>query len=609
MAAAATIPLLFVLHSRLVSPRPYTVSEIDIEHDYYYNAKLIATGGAVGSSHHPGTPVYYLSSVLLRLSGDDLSRTQRFFDLAYGLVALASAGALAFFCVTVVRGAGLGAASLALGLVLSWPPVMSYWGYYGADSWSLALGLVAVSLFWKDLSSADGSALPGILCGAAAGVGLAVKMTFLPLLLSLLVGKALLTAGRCRRAWKEDGAERPKRLAAVGVFSLGLPVAFAAAYVVATLPILGRLPAVWLHTFQREEVRPPAGAFAASLGSGLADLWRWNPALVLAAGFAVAAFFATGAALLARSLRRGSTGAPVLAPATRGTFDTLAAGAFLGVLVLAFCYTIASSVVVTPGAELGIRLRNTVPSAVVLPLMVLFVDRARRDMLGGELGRRSTALAAGLGILCVLLAWTAIARHRHAFVETRDARAKEVRARLRPPSPLRLAFWTESADDHFGEMSFHFWGNYRYGYDRFDAELLRRYPDFTFLRLRDFSRLEETGERARETARISPERDTRRSSRFGWAGGLFWKTSGWLPRAFPKTMSPYEKQLGLVTGEKAGVRAGAFVFEESQLSELRGRPLSAYGRSLEERFGALPLEKQAIAGQTWLAYGAAELTN
>ena len=304
VAVAASLPLLFVLHSRLVSPRPYTISEIDIEHDYYYNARLIAQGQPLGSSHHPGTPVYYLSSVLLRLSGLELAKTQRFLDIAYGMVALASAGALVFFCLKVLRRGSFGAAVTALGLLLSWPPVMSYWTYYGADSWSLCLGLLAVSFFWIDVSSPDRSVMPGILSGAAAGIGLAVKMTFLPLVLSLLVGKAVLTAGRCGRGWREGSPGRPRRLGTALVSAAALPVAAALSYGLVTLPIIGRLPAVWLQTFQREEVRPPAGAFAASLGAGLVDLWRWNPALVVAAALVVTGYVAGGVALLVHRLRR-----------------------------------------------------------------------------------------------------------------------------------------------------------------------------------------------------------------------------------------------------------------------------------------------------------------
>jgi len=609
-AAAAAVPLLFVLHSRLVSPRPYTVSEIDIEHDYYYNAKLLVQGQPVGSSHHPGTPVYYLSSVLLRLSGSELSQTQQFFSTAYWLVALASAAVLAYFCSTVLRGVGLWAALMAQGLVLAWPPVLSYWSYYGADSWSLCLGLLAVSFFWIDVSSPDRKMTPGILCGAAVGVGLAVKMTFLPLLLSLLLGKAVLTAGRWRRAWRSSPEGRPKRLGALLASSTGFPVACASAYLLSTMPIVGRLPAVWLSTFQREEVRPPSGAFGGSLASGLLDLWQWNPALVLAGWLAIGGWVAVCAALAVRSLlgQRKDPSAPD-SPGN-GNFDYAAAGAFLGVLLLAFSYTIASSVTVTPGAELGIRLRNTAPSALVLPLMVLFVDRARHEVVRDWFGSKSMAILAGLGALSFVLAWTAIARHRQAFVEKRDVRSKQVQAILAPPSqpPHRLAFWTESADDHFGEMSFHFWGNYRYGYDWFDAELLRRYPGFTFLRFRDYARLPRAGAPLPGIpAPAGRESENRPTSRYGWAGDLYWRVSHWLPRAFPKTVSPYQRQLGLVMGEKSGIKPSVFAFEESQMFELRGIPLSSYVRTLEDRYGALGLEKVTIAGEKWFVLRGTEL--
>ena len=440
-----------------------------------------------------------------------------------------------------------------------------------------------------------------------AGLGLAVKMTFLPLVLSLLVGTAVLAIGRCGRAWRAGGRARAARAGAALASGAALPVAAAVSYLLATMPIIGRLPAVWLLTFQREEVRPPAGAFGAALGSGVSDLFRWNPVLVVAASLVVAAGAATGVAVLARALRRRERGPAGSVTGARDDFDAIAAGAFLFALLLALAYTLASSVVVTPGAELGIRLRNTAPSAIVLPFMVLFVDRVRHEASGDRLGRMTTAVLATLGTACLVVAWTAIARHRQSFVEARQARAREVQARLLAPvqPPRRLAFWTEAADDHFGEASFHFWGNYRYGYDRFDAELLRRYPRVSFLRLRDFARIKERS--VELPGRAGEGTEPRRTpSRYGRAGALLWSLSRWLPRAFPKTVSPYMMQRTLMTDEQARFRPSIFAFEESQMRELHGIPLSSYVRTLEERFGPLEVEKTAIAGENWYVLRATE---
>jgi hypothetical protein len=593
-AAAATVPLLFVLHSRVVCPRPYTISEIDIEQDYFYNALLLKRGLPVGSSHHPGTPVYYLSSVLLRLSGVEFENTQRFFNLAYWIVAFVSAGAIAFFCLTVLRNVSLWAAVMALGLLFAWPPVLSYWTYYGADSWSLSLGLLMVTLFWREISCQEGRVIWGVLCGAAAGVGLAVKMTFVPLVLSLLLAEVVRMVMWYRRTLRESETGRRKPLRAIVAHCTGLTAALGAAYLLATAPILGRLPALWYNTFRRPDVRPPAGAFGASLVSSLTALWRWNPLLVLAGSSAIAAFVYCGASLVAKPLRRQREERSALRPEGSGYFDYPAAGVFLVGLLLALSYTLASSVVVTPGAELGIRLRNTAPSALVLPMMIVFVDRARHDLSVAWFGRRSAGLVAFVFTTAFILAWAAIGAHRQSFVARRSARSMDVRTQtaLLSQASRRTAFWTGAADDQFAEASFHFWGNYRYGHDRFDQDLLERFSEYSLLRLRDFSRMQD------ENLAGTPQ--GRQRSRYGRLGDLVWGFIHGAPTVFRTGVDSYKRDYSLVTGEGVGVKPSAFVFPESQLFELRGSSLPAYVKALAGRFGPLRLEKRAMGGENWI---------
>lgn len=585
LAAAAAFPLLFVLHSRLVSPRPYSISEIDIEQDYYYNARLLARGLPIGSSHHPGTPIYWFSSHLLRISGLEVENTQRFFSVAYWVVAVTSAAVIVYFCLTVLRTVRSWDAAMAVALLFSWPPVLSYWSYYGADSWSFSLSLLLVSLFWNDISRRGSSVTRAMLCGMVAGVGLAVKMTFLPLVLALLLAEVVRVTMAIRQTSRIGGGGWRAGLREMGAHSAVLTAALAGTYLFATAPILGRLPGLWYDTFHRPDVKPPSGDFSASLASTVAALWGWNPALVLAGSFIIVAFVLSGISLMARSLRQASEKETPLDVGSE-YFDYAAGGVFLSGLLLALFYTLASSAGVTPGAELGIRLRNTAPSALVLPLMILFVERARRRASLSWLGRKTTYSLAMLGAIALILAWVAISGHRQSFVATRSARSREVRVQLVPPpaAPRRIAFWTGAADDHFGEVSFHFWGNYRYGHDQFDEELLQRFPGHALLRLRDMARIRD--------ARLAAAPRGRATSRHGKLGDLAWEIMHWT--------SPYRRELALVTGERVGVRPSTLVFNESQLFELRGVALSAYVEALEKRFGPLRLEKKVIAGESWI---------
>ena len=55
---AALAVIGYVGYLTFVAQRPYYVTPIDSEQDYYYNARLIAAG-LPGSTHHPGTPIQY----------------------------------------------------------------------------------------------------------------------------------------------------------------------------------------------------------------------------------------------------------------------------------------------------------------------------------------------------------------------------------------------------------------------------------------------------------------------------------------------------------------------------------------------------------------------
>ena len=166
---ACVVVLGFVCYTTFVAPRPYYVTDIDSEQDYYYNARLAASHLPL-TVHHPGTPLHELGRVILAVVGDRLDRTQQFFDVAYLTTALATAIAIAVFIRLVMSREPFGVSLLTLACVVAWPPFLTYLSNFGADSFIVAAGLPTLACFWVSLSQPVGHARKALIF---CGVGLA----------------------------------------------------------------------------------------------------------------------------------------------------------------------------------------------------------------------------------------------------------------------------------------------------------------------------------------------------------------------------------------------------------------------------------------------------
>ena len=121
---AGTVLVLFALfiYAALISPRPYYYTqEIDIEHDYYYNARVIDAGLPLRNFHHPGTPIYSLGAGILKVSGAGLAQAGRFFTIAHLLVVLLSALSIAIFVGITLKRIPWGVSLLAIASIVAWP--------------------------------------------------------------------------------------------------------------------------------------------------------------------------------------------------------------------------------------------------------------------------------------------------------------------------------------------------------------------------------------------------------------------------------------------------------------------------------------------------------
>ena len=140
-----TVSVLFALfiYGALISPRPYYYTqEIDIEHDYYYNARLINAGLPLRNFHHPGTPIYSLGAGILKVSGAAPDQAQRFFTISHLLVVLLCAVSIAIFVGITLKRIPWGVSLLAVASIVAWPTFLTYLDHYGAEAFIVVREIV-----------------------------------------------------------------------------------------------------------------------------------------------------------------------------------------------------------------------------------------------------------------------------------------------------------------------------------------------------------------------------------------------------------------------------------------------------------------------------------
>lgn len=453
-AVVILLPVASALVFAFVYPRAYSIYAIDIEADYYYNGRLAALGYGIEGTYHPGTPIYMLSGLLLRIVGVDIEHTQLFFTLGYVLVGLFTSacayGAFHLLASTTRPGAAI----WSVAAVLAWPPAIGYLNYWGADSFLPGLVLIVVGLFWRALHLATSMRVAQL--GAILGLLTAVKLTALPLVMGVSVG-----------LWVDASVRHSARVAIQnGALLAGVG---AASFALLTLPVLDHMPGVlyrwglWMVPYVEKVVAAPF------LVLGATGAPAWAVPVVGAAALMVL-FLALN--VLIRKRRALTTGATdrtrlVPEPAAVLSFLMCTGGFWLLIVVRG---------IVDGDGWVGFRLAT--PSAAALSVAVLAIGTSRLRQL------RLSGLAAAGSVVLILLSVVLHGRERHDAIqkaERHEALYLEVLDGQR--GEARTAFWIPGFEGRYGKAAFHFRGNYHYGIETFDADLLKYFPDVTFLRL------------------------------------------------------------------------------------------------------------------------------
>jgi hypothetical protein len=250
-------------------------------------------------------------------------------------------------------------------------------------------------------------------------------------------------------------------------------------------------------------------------------------------------------------------------------------------LFLAFLYILSTSL---PYGYAGVTVRYTLTFAGLFSFALVFIF----ERLGKEnrIHRVYDISAIGISVLILLSSIIGFFQLRSNLI-TRES--GEIESTLDyfngyNRTAGRIAFWDGSPGDLFGEASFHFWGNYSYGGDTFDNEVLSAYPEYTFFKLRQVKYL---GNRLLPYAQADYTEPVSIWSR--------------LKRlVFPQPC--IQRNSEIVTGEQQGVPISLVVFPVRQDYVLQGIPMSSLENLLTDRLGVGTMQEVSIDGAQWHVY-------
>ena len=564
---AVAIPLTYFILVTFVFPRPYFIQPADLEQDYYYNAKLVHDGFPPLGIQHPGTPIYELGALILSVTGDQLSQAQKFFNVAYFTIAIANIAGLIIITEGIFKDIPIGFSLLALFSVISFPGWLAYSHTFGADSFLTPVILALLTCFWVSLDlPIKRRTILWALTGALAGLSLAIKLTSLPVFFVVLVSSWIHAALTSRHV------EQRNRLILFQYFVM--PVTSIASFLLFIFPTFARLPQIFINLSQRHETHPQSFSPYAILW-GLKSLGS-APYLF---GYFLLIVLVTAAFMFifARNI--------IITAAKKKPFDTESVfirGLLLFFLILAFGYTLISVeggvAFTTVSFDPGVFLRNTMPSILFIPFAIAYICQDYKARKKAYPVSGINWMAAAIGVITFGVVCGGYMNHRADFIQYMNNTLTPTKETIRSyaDSGTRIAVWDGSPGNLLGEASFHFWGNYAYAREFFDEELLKRYPDYTFLKLREVNRL------------ITHEPYSASSP--GLLG--LWKM------LFP---SPYyiPHNDELITGESSGARISVLTFPKQEL-DAEKILMSDLLMLVRERFGEYVVIEREIGNIDWV---------
>lgn len=424
-----------------LSPRPYGVEITDSENDYYYNGTLIVRGYPPNGIHHPGTPIQYLSALLIQTVGGGIENTQNVLNAGRLLAGIVLALSVAVFICMLPRGTPASVALLVGAVAVACPPLLSQLDYFGPDPFVVAAALTAIVLLWREtLEHEMLRQRTLVLSGAFLGLACAIKVTALPLTVTAILAVTAML-------WKPV---RGKRLSwsDMAVF----PVSILLSFIVFTLPIAHRYPE-FIRSLLSAGGHPPFSSFQSAQ-----DVINIVTSLPV---FTIVVMAATVASMTIALRRRALPSALTL----------------IFFLFLSLLYSISQTNSASDFMHVVHGIRFLLPSYLVIALCVHYVF----------LEHKPRSAPAHLGVIvCAVAILTLtispfVTMRSHVLQEKMEI-ATVLESIVHDIDGMPALWHTELYLSGVLEPSvlFHYWGNLRYADERFTKDIFQHFPHVTF---------------------------------------------------------------------------------------------------------------------------------
>jgi len=188
-------PLFYWAYIVFIEPRPFWLISSDLSHDYYYNAKLLYNGITNLDAHHPGTPIYYLSYLLMLIIGSGPESTELFFNAGYFLSSLLMTISLFIFWNKIAKNLHPVVGYLSIVSIISWPGIWTFQNNFGSDSFLISTGLIVLTIYYLFITKKNELSFYKIyFLGISIGFCLSIKLSFLPIAFALIISSLTISS-------------------------------------------------------------------------------------------------------------------------------------------------------------------------------------------------------------------------------------------------------------------------------------------------------------------------------------------------------------------------------------------------------------------------------
>lgn len=180
----------FIEHSGSMT-QLYYYRQTDLQEDYFYGGLSILKMGGIYQPSHPGTPVYYLVSLIMSFFDSPIMSAQSVFHILYIAAGITLALSMSFF-ISAPSDISLGLRLLPMSALFLWPPTLTYIVTFGADSFTLAAGLMVAAFIWRMTHKSDEWAtLSLLLTGTIGGILISVKLSLIIVVVGAIISLLL----------------------------------------------------------------------------------------------------------------------------------------------------------------------------------------------------------------------------------------------------------------------------------------------------------------------------------------------------------------------------------------------------------------------------------